>query len=298
MSAEHHTRSSVARALLLLLGLMAVGVMFTSVMGVLLGQLLGWDMNQLGAGRLTDEASPALCWQFRALALLSQIGVFLLPGFLLAPMFGRLLPSLQTGVALNRWPNWGMIGLGCLLLLGVMPLEGALFEWNKSLLWSESMREAAEAANTTIRNMLQMPDWGNYLFCLFLFAVVPAFGEELVFRGIVQTQLMRLLSPWVAILLTGGIFSFIHLQFDGFFARWLAGVVLGFLFWRSGNLWVVIAVHFLHNALQVTAQFLFQQQVTTTDLDQVTHVPILLALGSALVTVALARLIIRHSSVA
>jgi uncharacterized protein len=295
MSDQQRERLDAFRALLLLLGLMAAGVVCSSILSMILAQLMGWDMNSLGSGQISDDASMEQRWQVRILALLSQLGIFLGPGAGIALLFGRLMPSLRVGTTLNKMPNWKLVGWGVLLLITVMPLEGALFEWNKALLWSEEMRLSAEQANNTIRNLLAMPSVGHYLFCLFLFAIIPAFGEELVFRGVVQHQLTRLMRPWMAILLSSAIFSFMHFQFDGFFARWLAGILLGWLFWRSGNLWVVIIVHFLHNAFQVTAQFLFQHHLINTDLDQVEHVPIALVMLAAVGSWLFARTIFQQT---
>jgi hypothetical protein len=85
----------------------------------------------------------------------------------------------------------------------------------------------------------------------------------------------------VAIVITGALFSLFHFQMDGFVPRWLLGMLLGWLYWRSGNFWVPVIAHFFNNAIQVVAQYFYAQQLTSVDLEQDVHVPALLALLSA-----------------
>jgi len=44
---------------------------------------------------------------------------------------------------------------------------------------------------------------------------------------------------------TSIIFSIIHLSFYGFLVRFALGIVLGFIFYYSGSLWLSILFHFL-----------------------------------------------------
>lgn len=146
-----------------------------------------------------------------------------------------------------------------------------------------------------LKALLRMETPLELLANLTLLAVLPALGEELVFRGILQRQLMRrIANPWVVILLSGAIFSFIHFQFEGFLPRWLLGVLLGWLYWRTGNFWVPVLAHFANNALQVVGQYLYGQKLTTVDLEQDVQIPWLAALMSAALVVVVARLLDRQ----
>ena len=54
--------------------------------------------------------------------------------------------------------------------------------------------------------------------------MIPAIGEELLFRGAVQRLFLRWVrNPHVAIWVTGTLFSFIHFQFYGFLPRMVLG---------------------------------------------------------------------------
>ena len=83
-------------------------------------------------------------------------------------------------------------------------------------------------------------------------AVVPAIGEEFLFRGIMQRSLIDFnINPHTAILITAIVFSAMHMQFFGFFPRFFLGVLLGYLYYWSGSIWVPIIGHFFQNASSV-----------------------------------------------
>lgn len=86
-------------------------------------------------------------------------------------------------------------------------------------------------------------------------AVLAPIGEELLFRGVLQTALRRIFLPrrsmyhrWCAIVLTASIFGLMHSGTPQFIPALVCfGVLLGFLYERTGSLLVVIAVHMLFN---------------------------------------------------
>lgn len=89
-----------------------------------------------------------------------------------------------------------------------------------------------------------------------LLALVPmAVSEELLFRGYLQRNLTQALGGWPALILMGILFSFFHLQnpersFLAMLNIGLAGVLLGYPYWRSGSLWLPLGLHFSWNAAQ------------------------------------------------
>ena len=152
-----------------------------------------------------------------------------------------------------------------LLIIGILiltfPLSGALAELNKmipiSTYWAEKFkawelaREAQEAA------LININSFSRFIISLVVIALLPAIFEETFFRGGMQNLFTRWFKgPWVAIIFTSIIFSIIHLSFYGFLVRFALGVVLGFIFYYSGSLWLSILFHFLFNGIQVTALYI------------------------------------------
>jgi hypothetical protein len=101
-----------------------------------------------------------------------------------------------------------------------------------------------------------------------MIAILPAFAEEILFRGV----LANLFKDWtknvhVAVFLSSFIFAAIHMQFYGFLPRFLLGMALGYLFFWSGSLWLPVAAHFTNNFLSVIVEFLFRKGITSTNAD-------------------------------
>src|SRR5207344_1198984 len=95
---------------------------------------------------------------------------------------------------------------------------------------------------------------------LFIIAFLPALGEELFFRGMMQKLFSQLTkNNHLAIIITSIIFSAIHLQFYGFLPRMVLGIFLGYLLVWSGSLWLPILAHFVNNASAVLFTFLDNQ---------------------------------------
>jgi membrane protease YdiL (CAAX protease family) len=92
-------------------------------------------------------------------------------------------------------------------------------------------------------------------------AVLPAVGEEMLFRGGLQNFLTRATrSPWLSIIIVSGLFSLIHFSFFGFLPRLFLGLVLGAIFFYTQNLWLAVFAHFLNNAFAVTAMYVYVRQ--------------------------------------
>lgn len=100
-------------------------------------------------------------------------------------------------------------------------------------------------------------DSSLYHSCLLvlLLALLPAVAEELTFRGVLQTLLLRCSKGrrWRTIVITAFIFSFLHFQFLGFLPRLAMGIVLGYVFFYKGSLVPSMIFHFLFNGIQVIA---------------------------------------------
>ncbi|MBE50627.1 MAG: hypothetical protein CMP51_02930 [Flavobacteriales bacterium] len=125
-----------------------------------------------------------------------------------------------------------------------------------------------EQANAFIQNLLNQEGYHNLTINIVLLAILPAIGEELFFRGIIQKKLTYIIiNPHLAILITSIVFSAIHLQFFGFLPRLILGLALGYFFYYSKNLWMPILAHFTHNALSVFALFFTKHELSETPLE-------------------------------
>ncbi len=90
-----------------------------------------------------------------------------------------------------------------------------------------------------------------------MIAVIPAIGEELIFRGVIQKILCNIFrSGHLAIWVTAFLFSALHFQFLGFIPRFILGLVFGYLFYWSRTLWLPVISHFVNNAVPVIGAYI------------------------------------------
>ena len=120
------------------------------------------------------------------------------------------------------------------------------------------MEASEQKAMQLTEAFLAMNNMGDLLINLFLIALIPAIGEDLLFRGVLQ----QLFTKWtgkihLAIFISAFLFSAIHMQFFGFLPRFVLGLVLGYMFYWSKNLWLPILAHFTNNALAIIFTYQF-----------------------------------------
>lgn len=86
-------------------------------------------------------------------------------------------------------------------------------------------------------------------------AILPAVCEELLFRGIVL-QGLRKFGDVFAIIFSSVLFMLMHANPSQTLYPFLSGVVLGFVFIKTGDLKYCIIIHFLNNFQSVAAEYL------------------------------------------
>ena len=228
-------------------------------------------------GLLLSSVTILLCANYlnnmvvmKWLQLIQTAFTFVLPAFLLAHFVGQ-------GVSYLKFtPIRSSLMWFCVILL--MPLALPAVNWLKSLndmvvlphfmsgveLWMQQMEHQSELLT---EKFLSVSSYSALALNLLVMAAIPALGEELFFRGILQTVLGEKLNRHLAVWITAFIFSAIHLQFYGFLPRFLLGAALGYLFLFSGSIWASIVAHFINNALAVVLFFLTFNGYLTFDMD-------------------------------
>jgi hypothetical protein len=114
-----------------------------------------------------------------------------------------------------------------------------------------------------------LKSWPEFLMAIVIMAFFPALFEELLFRGALQTLLVRWWKkPLLAILVTSLLFSLIHMSVFLFISRVVLGFVLGLMYERSKNLWVNIIAHFLNNTVAVIQLFWISTHAKKVEVDK------------------------------
>ncbi len=232
-------------------------------------------------------SDPSYSSSLRYFQLVLSIGIFVIPPLVFAYLASD---DPYQFLKIKHWPAPPLVILGVLVVFTASPVMYALLDLNQSITFPESLkgleetlRDMEESTNTLIERMLGMDTPVDLLLNLAVIAVIPAIGEELLFRGGIQQLLHKWTqSPHIAIILSGALFSFIHFQFFGFLPRMVLGILFGYLFYWSSSLWLPIVAHFFYNASQVTMVYLSDREVIETNVKQVDHVPLSIVIPSAI----------------
>jgi len=256
--------------LLLLLAIL-IGSLIGNLLVLAISQAQGINLQSLLTE--TDENSPLRIRNFlRLVNLVSHFMTFSLPSIALILFLYR--DKAMSFLKLDRSPLGRNILYGLFFILISFPLAQFTFWLNQQLpmpQWALDMENSAEGMLKSVLNM-QSP-W-ELLFNLLVVAVIPAIGEELLFRGIIQQKLSKVFgNAIVAVWVTGILFSAIHLQFQGFLPRMILGAMLGYLLVWTRNLWIPIIAHFIFNGMQVVAQYFFADEIDPEAFDSMDKAP-------------------------
>lgn len=244
---------------------------------------------------LVPENAGALRWS----QAISTVFLFFLPAVLYARIC-HIKAFTHLGFAVDLEPKRAAIKtllLQIIVVIGIMmvslPVVSMLQELTQMLPWSKAallkFKLAEDAYNKQIAVIARMDNLGDYILSILIVALLPAVFEEILFRGAIQNLFSRWFKkPVWAIVVTAIIFSAIHGSYLGFLSRFALGFVLGWLFYRTGNIWLNIIGHFLNNAVAITALYFSGKPGQKIDLSKIEdHFPIWLALVSLVLLVIL-----------
>lgn len=119
-----------------------------------------------------------------------------------------------------------------------------------------------------LSSWLPMPDHIKAIFekmlsdslWTFLATVIAApILEEFLLRGIIERGLLHWLSPWKAILWSAFFFAVIHLNPWQATGAFIAGILFGWIYWKTRSLAACIFVHMTNNGTAYLMQYIFPQ---------------------------------------
>ncbi len=245
---------------------------------MIIGFIAGWLIFGMGVQEmllsLNDYSSQQGLSLLKFFQVFQSFGLFIVPPFIVAFfLHGKPAVFLQY----KKLPVVKSIVLVIAIVYLSEPLINWLNEINSKLVLPQGLSalqkwmEQSEAQAGKITDaFLKTSSVSGLLFNLFMIGLLPALGEELLFRGVVQ----QLLKKWsgnahAAIWISAALFSALHLQFFGFLPRLLLGAMFGYMLEWSGTLWLPIIAHFVNNATAVFAYFLLNKGLIGKDIDKV-----------------------------
>lgn len=259
-------RSKMGLRLIVLIATVIVALFLSSLLlNLFLLLSRGLSFGQLGSELGAQMSNPSFLLLMQGLQTLL---VFILPPFLLSYWYGeknsrflKLVKAKPVDVLLAMFS-----------ILAAVPLVNFLVSWNQDIQFpsflegvEKWMRVAEDNAQRVTELMLQGESWSDLLWQLLVVAVMAGFGEELLFRGTLQSIISSKGRNQLAIWITAFVFSLIHMQFYGFIPRLLLGAWFGYLLLWSGSIWVPVAAHFANNAISVVFHYAEKNNYLTSD---------------------------------
>ncbi len=258
-----------ATSLILLLALVFAGSIVFGMLSIFIGLLATSGATGIGSLEKLLAGNTSNTDFMKIVQAGSSIGMFVLPALLMGIVEKRRYNYLnfKTPVPPMLW----------FMVVGIMFFAAPIFEQaiklNERLVLPEALSgleawmktKEAELERLTKLLLSDTTYWGLFINLLVV-AVIPAIGEEFLFRGCLQGILVRWLkNPHVGIWLTAIIFSAIHLQFYGFLPRMLLGALFGYLLFWGKNIWLPVLAHFINNAAATVSAFYLQRQGKSLD---------------------------------
>lgn len=252
-------------SLLLLLLLMFAGAfLFTILAFAIIIPVYGMQSIMNVSGFNPGEMGP-----LRLIQIFSSTGMFIVP----ALFFAKLESTNWTEYLGLRKVTLMMLVFAVLIMLSSGPLLEWSLQLNKSMKLpaflkdiEDWMRLKEQEMAVMTKMLLKMDSVPLLLVNLLMLAIIPAIGEEFIFRGCLQ----KILARWTgnqhaAIWIAAIIFSTIHFQFYGFIPRMLLGALFGYFLVWSGSIWVPVLAHFMNNSVAVITAYVYQQNGISLD---------------------------------
>ena len=273
-------------------------VFFLVVLGAFAGHSVASILYSLNGISVSESISIELPSKHLILMLqgITASSTFIVPPLLYLQFF--------TQQRLQEFFQWRqsyvvpmLITLG--LMLAFIVVDTWFIQWNMAIqlpswlrtfeVWAQEKEAALQKITTLLTSFSSFMELGIGILVI---GIIPAIGEELLFRGLVQNICYKLTQNiHLAIGISAFVFSAIHLQFYGFVPRFLLGGLFGYIYWWTEDLLFPMAAHFFNNAFTLLMLFLHQQGMITQDISAVQVPPRPVLIFFAIVALTLARLL-------
>jgi hypothetical protein len=188
------------------------------------------------------------------------------------------------------------------LMLGLIPL----FLWGEAWMmqhlhlgvWADELQKTND---NTVSAFLRLDTGSDLIMLLFVLALLPAFGEEVIFRGILLRLLHRVTARRKSsdgdasaaipdaqqamvfpVIVSAFLFACFHYNPYGFAFIFVAGCILALIYFLTGSLLCSMWAHLLYNGLQVAAAFIGPHDASTQKIAPAENLPVAYPLVGAI----------------
>ena len=251
MSLENNEREKV---FIPLVGFFALALLSASLFGFLATAILSlWKGTPISyfssLSHYQNDAHASMYFKFMNTSFLLGFSVF-------PVLLYRLLDRDASLKLLLKWKplQWKVLGycivamlLTSFLVDGLNALtEPLISDWiaNSEGYWKDLDKSMKDTYALTAK----ISGWQDWVISVLGMVVVPAFGEEWVFRGVLFRYLERMgLKPQAVVWISAVVFSAFHMHPSGFIGRVILGACLGYMVSKTRNIGYAIAAHGFNN---------------------------------------------------
>ena len=234
------------KGMFVLFGCILLGMVLGSILDIFLKSILPMEMidkyNKLVLTPLTYL--PAIIYVSRKSLRNSQSGI------------GYKLNSSHFG----SFKGWQIALITVALVFATMITAEWPNYWNDRFLESiPSMQSFHEMITEILKNGMTDPPFWVSVICT---AIFPAIFEEWLCRGVVLRGLLTRMKPVWAIVISALFFGVIHLNPWQMLNAFILGMLLGYIYYKTGSLWLTMLYHFVNNgSLVILAQIPAMEEV-------------------------------------
>ena len=227
-----------------------------------------WDLNGLEIYNDLQNQEFKYLYAHKALAFFDQLGTFLIPSIL----FLIIIRSMTINYVIPKRDDWVKLIIYFFILLGlaqILLVISTYIGYDFLPLSTQDFLKNQQDFNTKIQEGFITESFSGFLFNIILLAIIPAVGEELFFRGILQDICIGLFKNNSAgIIITSLIFGILHFQIDNLLSIIFASLLLGYIYNFSNNIFLTILLHFGFNSFSlICMQAIKWEFVTEPQLD-------------------------------
>lgn len=259
---------------------------------VVLPNRYGVTLDQIKG--ITENSPPRL---IDAAITMQAIGSIFL--FVISPLlFGYLAhPRPAQYLGLRRPGKSIQLLLSILLMISAIPVLAGIADLIGHIDFGAKVKAEQAANDNLTKAFLQIHDVPSLVRGLIVMGLIPAVGEELLFRGVLMRFARRLSRNMVMpVLFTAAAFAYSHTNIYGYLSIFLAGVLLAMIYYLTGSLWCSIAAHLFFNGSQVVMSYFASGNPAINQMANDKSVPLFLILGGLVVFLGAFLLLIKNKT--
>lgn len=213
---------------------------FSDLIWILVLFLVGMFLGGIVTAALTFIMSPEFATTY---GMVIVYPLQFIPAMLYASAKSRRNEGFEKGYALDSQNFGRRSGLSMVLIVSAMAVAGAFVIEPVSML----LPEMSEAMKAAMEMMLNGPIW----IVLISVSIFAPFFEEWLCRGIILRGLLKKVKPAWAIVISAAIFGLIHGNLWQAIPAFIIGVILGYVYYKTGSLKLTMLMHCVNNTLSV-----------------------------------------------